>query len=435
MRNWNRALFLICVLGLALSIPAAAQEHWVATWAASPQAPRVNFARPATPPAAPAAPPAQGNQAPAFAPPPPINNATLRMVVRTSIGGRRVRIQLSNAFGTAPLTVGAAHIALREKGSASVAGSDRPLTFSGKPSFTIPPAAEVLSDAVDLDVPKLSDLVVSVYIPGDAPAPTMHLTGLHTTYVSKSGDFTGAPSIDSASTTPIWYWLSSVDVLAPADSGLIVAFGDSITDGATSTVDANMSWPSQLAQRLEAIDATANLAIVNQGISGNRLLRDGAGISALARLDRDVLSQPGVKWVIVLEGINDIGIGARAGSTAADAVTADDLIAAHKQIIERAHTHGIKAIGATLTPFEGAAYYTEAGETLRQAVNQWIRTSKAYDAVIDFDAITRDPDNPKQIRPMYNIRDHLHPNDLGYRVMAEGVDLSMFVPKSAAGSR
>jgi lysophospholipase L1-like esterase len=429
MRNWNRTVVLVCVLAPAL----AAQEHWVATWAASPQAPRVNIPRPPQAATPAPAPPAQGNNAPpAFAPAPNINGQTVRMVVRTSMGGRRARIQLSNAYGTTPLTIGGAHIALREKASAIVASSDRALTFSGKPSFTIPPGAEVVSDAADMDVPKLSDLVISVYISGEAAAPTMHLTGLHSTYISKSGDFTGAASIADPTTTQSWYWLSSVDVLAPADAGLVVAFGDSITDGATSTPDTDRSWPSQLAQRLQAVDATAGLAVVNQGISGNRLLHDGAGVSALARFDRDVLSQPGVKWVIVLEGINDIGISARSGPGSADAVTADDLIAAHKQIIERAHLHGIKAIGATLTPFAGAAYYSEDGETLRQALNQWIRTSKAYDAVIDFDAVTRDPENPKQIRPMYNIRDHLHPNDLGYRVMGEAVDLSLFVAKPPA---
>ena len=429
MRNWNRTILLICVLAPAL----AAQEHWVATWAASPQAPRLNVPRPPQAAAPAPAPTAPNNPPPAFAPPPTINNQTLRMVAHTSMAGRRARIQLSNAYGTTPLTVGGAHIALREKASAIVASSDRALTFSGKPSFTIPPGAEVISDAVDLDVPKLSDLVISVYISGEAAAPTLHLTGLHTTYISsKPGDLSGAPSIAESTNTQSWYWLSSVDVLAPADTGLVVAFGDSITDGATSTPDTDRSWPSQLAQRLQAVDATASLAIVNQGISGNRLLRDGAGVSALARFDRDVLSQPGVKWVIVMEGINDIGIGARSGPGSADAVTAEDLIGAHKQIIERAHLHGIKAIGATLTPFAGAAYFSEEGETLRRAVNEWIRTSKAYDAVIDFDAVTRDPDNPKQIRPMYNIRDHLHPNDLGYRVMAEAVDLSLFVAKPAS---
>jgi len=353
------------------------------------------------------------------------------MIVRSSIGGRRARVQLSNAFGAGPLKLGGAHIALRDTESAIVAASDRALTFSGKASFNIPPGADILSDPVDLDVPKLGDLVVSVYVPGEAMAPTTHLTGLHTTYISKPGDFTKAVSIAEPATTQSWYWLSSVEVLAPADAALIVAFGDSITDGATSTPDTNSSWPSQLARNLAANKATANLAIVNHGISGNRLLADGAGVSALARFDRDVLSQPGVKWLIVLEGINDIGLGARA----ADPITADDLIAAHKQIIERAHLHGIKAIGGTPTAFSGAAYYSPEGEAIRQAVNQWIRTGNGYDAVIDFDAATRDTEDPKQIRAAYNIRDHLHPNDAGYKAMAEAVDLTLFTGKSVgAGS-
>ncbi|HXY32705.1 MAG TPA: SGNH/GDSL hydrolase family protein [Planctomycetaceae bacterium] len=281
-----------------------------------------------------------------------------------------------------------------------------------------------------MDVPKLGDLVISVFIPGEATTPTIHLTGLHTTYISKqTGDLTGASAIGDAQTVQLWYWISAVDVDAPPKSGVIVAFGDSITDGATSTPDTNRSWPSQVAERLAANKATANLAIVNEGISGNRLLNDGAGVSALARFDRDVLSQPGVKWLIVLEGINDIGIGGRPGAEPPDAVTAEDIIAAHKQIIERAHTHGIKVIGATLTPYVGAAYATDQGEEMREAVNQWIRTSHAYDAVIDFDAAVQDPANPKQIRPAYNIRDHLHPNDDGYKAMAAAVDLSIFKSK------
>jgi lysophospholipase L1-like esterase len=309
---------------------------------------------------------------------------------------------------------------LRDKESAIVPASDHALTFSGKAAFTIPPGAEIISDPLDLDVPKLGDLVISVYVPGEVPAPTTHGTGLHTTYISKTGDSTAAPSIADATTSQAWYLISSVDVMAPADTRLVVAYGDSITDGATSTPDTDSSWPSQLARRLLGNKTTANVAIVNQGISGNRVLSDGAGVSALARFDRDVLAQPGVQWLIVMEGINDIG------RSSADPVTAEDLIAAHKQMIERAHMRGIKVIGATLTPFAGAAYYTDEGEAMRMALNQWIRTGKAYDAVIDFDAATRDPDNPKQIRPAYNIRDHLHPNDAGYKAMADAFDLSMF---------
>jgi lysophospholipase L1-like esterase len=421
---------LICTAALVLSSMAAnaqAQDQWVATWAASPQSARFSFPLPAraTTPA-----PA-GSQTspppPLFPAPPTFKNQTVRMIARSSIGGHRVRVHLSNEYGSGPLLIGAAHIALRDKDSAIVVASDRALTFSGKPSFAIPPGADIVSDAVDLDVPKLADLMVSVYIPGEDSSPTNHLTGLHTTYISKEGDLTAAPAFTDAATRQSWYWLSEIDVLAPQKSALIVAFGDSITDGATSTADTDQSWPSQLARRLAANKATANLAIVNQGISGNRLLADGMGVSALTRFDHDVLSQPGVKWVIVLEGINDIGLGSRGGPQAA--VTAEDLIAADKQIIERAHLHGIQVIGATLTPYSGAAYYSEDGEVTREAVNQWIRTGKAFDAVIDFDAATKDADHPKQIRPDYNIRDHLHPNDAGYKAMADAVDLSIFAAR------
>lgn len=405
------------VLALCFVSAAAAQDHWIATWAASPQSPRINFPRPPAAPGQPAAP------APNLPPPPAFNNQTIRMIVRTSIGGRRARVQLSNAFGTAPLKIGAAHIALRDKESAIAAGSDHALTFSGAGSFTIPPAAEILSDPVDIAVPQQGDIVISVYLPGEVTVPTTHSTGLHTTYVSKAGDFTAAPSIDDPATKgQAWYFISSVDVTAPANARLIVAFGDSITDGATSTPDTDSSWPSQLAKRLAANKATADVAIVNQGISGNQLHADGAGVSALARFDRDVLAQPGVAYLVIMEGINDIGLGGRA----ADAITADELIAIQKQMIDRAHMHGIKVIGATLTPFQGAAYYTDQGEEKRVAVNNWIRTGKAYDGVIDFDAATKDPANPKQILPAYNIRDHLHPNDAGYKAMADAVDLSLF---------
>lgn len=351
------------------------------------------------------------------------------MIAHTSLGGRSVRVALSNEHSAAPLKIGAAHIALREKGSAIVPGTDRPLLFNGKASVTIPPEARVLSDAVDLGVPALSDVAVSVYLPGDTGPATTHSLGLHTTYISQPGDFTGAASIDSARTAQSWYFLSDIDVLAPADAGAIVAFGDSITDGARSTPDTNRSWPSRLAERLNGVPA--DLAVVNEGISGNRVLRDGAGISALARFDRDVLGQPGVKWVILLEGINDIGIAGRPTSPAADKVTADDIIGALAQMVDRAHMHGIKVMGCTLTPFEGASYYSDSGEAIREAVNQWIRMSGTFDAVSDFDAVARDPNNPKQIRPNFNDGDHLHPNDAGYKAIADSIDLSVFSPKAA----
>jgi lysophospholipase L1-like esterase len=419
--------FRVCALLLACTCVTFGQEHWVATWAASPQETRA-FAPPANRPAsAPvAAPTGRGQQA--AAPAPPItgfDDQTVRMIVRTSIGGRRVRVELSNAFGAKPLMVGAAHVALREKDSAIVAASDRALAFSGQPSCTIPPGAQMLSDTVDLEVPQLSDLVISLYLPEETGPPTQHATGLHTTYIGP-GNLTGAPNLTDARTSRAWYFLSGIDVAAPPETGVIVAFGDSITDGATSTMDADRSWPSLLARRVLANLATANWAVVNEGISGNRVLRDVAGANALARLDRDVFSIPGVQWMTLMEGINDIGRGTQNGAQASDRVTAEDVIAGLEQIVERAHLHGIKVVGATLTPYEGAAYYSEAGEVLREAVNSWIRTGGAFDAVVDFDAVVRDPANPKQIRADFNIRDHLHPNDVGYQAMADAINLGIF---------
>ncbi|PYS54251.1 MAG: GDSL family lipase [Acidobacteria bacterium] len=397
-----------------LAIAQNGNEHWVSTWAASP----LLRAQPAQ---------QQPNAAPL--PPNSFNNQTLRMIVRTSIGGRRIRLQLSNAFGSSALTVGAAHVALHSKDSAVVEGSDRALAFNGKPSTMIPAGALVLSDPVDLYVLPLSDLAISLYFPGETGPATMHATGLRTTYISKQGDMTTQPAITDATTSQSWYWISSVDVLAPAAAAAIVTFGDSITDGARSTPDANRSWPSFLAQRLLSNKNTANLAVLNQGISGNRLLRDGTAVNALARFDRDVLAQAGVKWVTLLEGINDIGRGYGTNAAASDAVTADELIGALRQMIERAHTHGIKVIGCTLTPYAGAGYYSEKGEAIREAVNRWIRTSGAFDAVIDFDAATRDPKNTKQFRAEFDSGDHLHPNDAGYKAMAESISLSIFDSK------
>lgn len=407
--------FAYCVM-LVVPQNIAAQERWIPTWGASPQP------LPAPFPGAPGAPP-----------PPPrtdrsFKNQTLRMVVRTSIPGRRVRVQLSNAYGVSPLRIGAAHIALHGKESEIVAGSDRALTFSGKPETVIPPGALVVSDPVDLNVPRLGDLAISVFVPDETGLPTLHNAALHTTYISP-GDVTGQPALADAATTRVWYWIESVDVLAPADAALIVAFGDSITDGTTSTPDTNSSYPAFLAQRIAKSMPAANIAVVNQGIAGNRLRHDAVGANALARFDRDVLSQSGVKWMILLEGINDIGRATGTNAPPDSTISTEEVIAADRQIIERAHMHGIKVMGATLTPYEGAAYYSEAGETMREAVNAWIRTGGAFDGVVDFEAAVRDPAHPKQIRPEFNIMDHLHPNDAGYKAMAEAIDLSFFMDK------
>jgi lysophospholipase L1-like esterase len=359
-----------------------------------------------------------------------VENQTVRMVIRTSVGGTAVRVQLSNAFGPAPLPVGAVHIALQDKGSSIITSSDHVLTFSGQPSIVIPKGAEVVSDPVDMNVGPLAYLTISVYISGKAEDPTDHLTGLHTTYISGTGDFTGAASITPVSTRESWYWISAVDVLAPEKTGVIVAFGDSITDGATSTPNTDSSWPSQLQDRIQKDKALAGKwAVVNAGISGNQLLADGMGVAALARLDRDVFSLTGVKWIIVLEGINDIGLSSLTQNPA-DKVTAQQLIDAQKQIIERAHLRGIKVMGATLTPFKGASYYSDYGEQTREAVNKWILTSGAFDATVDFDKVVQDPANPLQIRPSFNISDHLHPNDAGYKAMADAIDLAVFARSS-----
>ncbi len=293
------------------------------------------------------------------------------------------------------------------------------------------PGVVVVSDPVDIDVPALGDLAISLYMASDTGAPTAHATALHTTYVSAEGDFTGQSEFPVAGTTQQYYWISSVEVAAPSDAAAIVAFGDSITDGARSTTETNNSWPALLAARLGSDKAGGNIAVINEGIGGNRLFTDAAGlagVSALARLDRDVFSHPGVKWLMILEGINDIGtLGA--ANPPAEPITKDDLIWVLQQVIDRAHAHGIKVIGCTLTPYEGAGYARENGEAIRAAVNQWIRTSGAFDAVVDFEAATRDPNNPKRFKPEFDPGDHLHPNDAGYKAMAEAVDLSIFRKK------
>lgn len=431
----------------------AGDSHWVATWAAAQQQPGFGFGRggPGARGAAgqPAGAPGQQPQqnpaaaqsatqppsgAAAAAPPPTstLNNQTARMIVRTSIGGNRIRVQFSNAFGAAPLDMGAAHIAIRSKDSAIVAGSDRKLLFNGKASARVLPGAVLLSDPVDLVVPKLSDLAISVYVPGSSGLASQHSQALHTTYISMQGDTTGQLEMADAMTTRAWYWISTVDVLALPDAGAIVALGDSITDGTTSSVDANRSWPSLLAERLVANRATENVSVLNMGIAGNRILGDGAGVAALARFDRDVLSQPGVKWLMILEGINDMNLAGRGGQTAGPALTADDLIGGMKQMIERAHTHGIKVIGCTLTPFGGA---TDTVEEMRQALNVFIRTGGAFDGVVDFDKVIRDPNDPRQFIKAYNNTDRLHPNDAGYKAMADAIDLAMFSSKPASPSK
>jgi len=311
-------------------------------------------------------------------------------------------------------------------GSGSIAaGSAVPLTFSGSSTVTIPPGALIVSDPAPLKVAPLSNLAVSLYLPSQpASQITGHSFADQTNYLVPGNSITSA-SLSTPKEIDSWDFLKGIDVKADADSEAIVAFGDSITDGALSTRNANARWPDVLAQRLQANKKTAKLGVLNQGIGGNRILHDVAGPSALARFDRDVLAQTGVKYLIILEAINDIGHAADSEKPY-DIVTADDLIAGYSQMVRRAHTHGIKVIGATLTPYVGARYSSPKGEAMRQALNQWIRTTKELDGVIDFDKATSDPSNPSVFSSTADSGDHLHPGDAGYKTMGGVIDLKLF---------
>ena len=408
LRLGQKSSFIILALVFTFLLPvlspaAFAQDHWVGTWATAP------ITMPPT-----------GEGSAAF------NNQTLRQIVRVSIGGRLVRVRLSNAFGAQPLAVGSAHIALRSAGAAIKPGSDRTLTFGGAKSTIIWPGALMVSDAVELDVPALADLAVSIYLSGDVPATfpiTGHRVARQTNYVSPAGDFTASADMPISSTVQSWYFLTGVEVMAAQQAQAVVVLGDSITDSNLSTLDTNNRWPDQLARRL--IAARRQIGVSNQGAAGNRVLQDGpGGESGLHRFDRDVLSQSGVAWVIVILGINDLR------NRNPVEVTADDMIAGYKQMILRARARGLKIFGGTLLPYENETFtpgaYTPEGEVRRQAVNAWIRTSGAFDAVIDFDRALRDPSHPARLLPKYDYGDHLHPSDLGYQLMGDTVDLTLF---------
>lgn len=412
---------------------ACAQDHWVATWATSQQLYRnpASAAAPAAPAPAPAPPPAPaaGRGPQRRFPIPPalagVNNQTVRMIAHTSIGGSKVRIRLQNALGAKTVDLGSAHIALRRADSAIDPGTDRTLTFSGSGSATLYAGATLISDPVDLKLPALADVAVSLYIRGEAGPPTNHLFALHTTWIA-DGDHTGDAEISGGTTRESYYWLAGIDVMAPASSGALVTFGDSITDGDQSSNNTNSMWPAVLAARLQKNKATAGVAVVNAGISGNRVLGDNN--SALARLEHDVLSQPGVRWISILEGINDITGGSR-GLPNVPRITAEMLTGAYRQIIAAAHARGIQVIGCTITPYGGATPFNEYGESVRSAVNQWIRTSGAFDAVVDFDAATRDSKDPLRFRPEADSPDMLHPGDAGYKLMGEAFDTRIFTRK------
>jgi lysophospholipase L1-like esterase len=343
--------------------------------------------------------------------------------VHTSVGGDKVRIRLST-FGAGPIDIGAARVAISAGGAAIQPDSDRELTFAGLTTIRIPAGAIVVSDPVDLAVPALSNLAVSVFVASPRAPATWHFVAQQTSYVSPPGDFTTAADMPWESTTSAWFWLAGVDVLVPKQTGTVVTLGDSVTDGVGSSLNANQRWPDHLAARIVAQAGNHQMGVVNAGLTGNRLIRDILGPNGPARFDRDVLTQPGVTHVIVLLGNNDI---IRGQLNPADAVTTEEIFQAHQMLIERAHLRGLKISGATLTPFKGvlAEALFPVAEAQRQAVNEWIRTSGAYDAVIDFDRTVRADNDSGQLNALLRA-DFLHPNDDGYAAMANSVDLDLF---------
>jgi lysophospholipase L1-like esterase len=354
-----------------------------------------------------------------------LNAQTVRMVARTTVAGKAVRVALSNSFGYSPVRIDAAQLAQLASSPANRPGSSRTLTFGGSESVMLAPGAQIYSDPIEYNVPAQADLVISLYVAGDSGPTTAHPIGLRSAWLAP-GNQVSAERLQDASQFRSYLWLAGIDVLAVPKAATIVAFGDSITDGFSTTPDADMPWPSLLARRLAAQHSLPPRAVINMGISGNRVLREGAGSSALARFDRDVLSRPGVRWVLLLEAINDIGFSAIPGLPASEKTTADELIAGYRMLIGRAHLHGLAIIGCTLTPFEGVNTYSEAGENMRQAVNKWIRASGEFDAVVDFDAATRDPAAQRRLLAKYDSGDHIHPNDAGNQAMADAIDLKLF---------
>lgn len=399
---------MVCLMTGALLLSASGMlhaqardgAHWVGTWAASPMAVQDGASRH------------------------PFCGVTLREIAHVSIGGTQIRVRFTNEFGEDPLTISDAHVALSAGESATKQGTDHALTFGGASTVRIPAGAVMISDPVNIDVPPLSDVAVSFYLPSqNMRSETYHDLSEQTNYMSE-GDVAGAAELSQAKTLKHWYFLDGIDVAAERGSYAVLALGDSITDGWQSTPNGNDRWPDVLARRLHANPGTEHVGVLNEGISGNRVLNFGAGPSAMTRFDRDVLAQDGVRWMVVLESINDIGRLHQLRDPD-DAVTAEQLEQGLRQLAERAHEHGIKVIGATLTPYGGAGYYSQKGEQVREAVNDWIRTSGTFDAVADFDKVTRDPQNPTQFNPEYDSGDHLHPNDAGYQAMGSAIDLKL----------
>ena len=380
---------------------AAAEGHWVTTWGCGPQLTE-----------------------PGNLPPAPLANSTLRQFVHTTIGGKQLRVRFSNAYGTNSVTINSAHVALPAGLGSGGNGdidpvTDKALVFHGAPSIVIPPGEAVFSDPFEFDLPALTNLAVSIYF-GNVSATTINgHPGSRTTSFIVATNGVAAASLPTASKTAHWYTITGVEVLADSSSKAVVTLGDSITDGRGSTTDGNNRWPDDLAQRLQANAITTNVAVVNMGIGGGGIF-GGLGPAAVKRFDRDVLNQNGARWLIVFEGVNDIG-GSGTSTT-----LATNLITAYTQFANKAHARNMRAYGATITPFGGNGYYTVIHEATRQAVNAWFRTNTVYDGVIDFDTTVRDPVTLTNLLSTYNSGDGLHLNPAGYKAMSDAIDLSLF---------
>lgn len=387
----------------------AAPHIWVASWGASQQIPEPQNALPAD----------------------DLTDATVRQIFHLSVGGPAVRVHLSNAFGTEALHVESVHIALPVSPSSSSidAASDRPLTFAGSTEAVIPPGAELISDPVDYATAPLTDLAVTFHLQSPPARQTGHPGSRATSYLVH-GNEVNAAALTEPKHVDHWYQVSEIDVQSTDRSAAVVALGDSITDGHGATTNGNDRWTDVLAAKLQSSPATRNIGVSNQGIGGNHLLTDGLGPNALARFDRDVLAPAGVRWVIVFEGVNDLGGLARDGEVPQSLHTAlvERVLAGYQQIIARAHAHGLHVIGATITPYVGSSYYHPGplSEADRQTVNRWIRAAGNFDAVIDFDSVIRDPQHPDQLLPSYDCGDHLHPSPAGYKAMGDSIPLSLF---------
>jgi lysophospholipase L1-like esterase len=411
---WKKTV--VCAVGIWLLLVGRVEAqknlptaHWVGSWAASQQIPETQNLL--------------GTET--------MRDATLRQIVHLSVGGDRLRVRMSNTFGTVPLHMTAVHVA-RPVSAASAtidAGSDTALTFQGEPDVTIPAGAEYLSDAVAFPVAALSNLAITFHVDQPPAGETGHPGSRATSYMVR-GDMVSAASLPDATMVDHWYQISGVDVVGPEKAAVVVTLGDSITDGHGATTNGNDRWPDVLAARMQADKSTRTMGVLNEGIGGNRLLLDGLGPNALARFDRDVLAQTAVRAVIVLEGVNDLGTLTRDHDVSAEehAALVSRIEAAYAQMIERAHAHGIRVIGATILPYVGSSYYHPGPESEadRQAVNAWIRGPDHFDGVVDFDQVTRDPAHPDHLLPAYDSGDHLHPGPAGYKAMGNAIPLTLF---------